>query len=300
MHLGELYCRVVRRIDAHGTWEPARWLWPGDCGPFIRGVFHPESSLAKLFGYEVSVVNGGLSDMDFVTAGVHRVRAQGSVGLATGLDDLMSVGGSLSYLTDGSENLVLLTRHGTWWEVADVQDVREQIRSHISTFPPTWIVVTRVLVATAAVGGLSSESTAGFTVSAEAGGPLRITPSANAVAGAAGSQAAVVHLALEPNLSPLPRGQVPSSDYAFTPIFSGAYRIRKAFLGAAGRPEFVEAEYQGSGVRWINALMRLLLPRKRYLAEADVADVPAEDLFEELSPSAIEAELDEVAADRVT
>jgi hypothetical protein len=294
MGVPEEYCRAVRVMGWHGYWEPNRWIWPGDCGPIIDGVFRRETSLARRYRYQAPVRFGGPAEMDLVTTRVDSTQIQGAALFPTVLDALLSAGGSFTYATQGGGQLLMLLTQGTWWDVDDIQDVRELIKSNITVFDPSWVVVTRVLVTTGGVIGLTSTRTTGFTVAAKVGGPLSLEPIANASIGIGGGQEVSVNKVLQPRSPTLPDGQMPTSANAYTPIFSGAYGIRKRYGGRVGRPEFVSTDYKGaaarSAARLVNAVGHVLFRSRHYLTQAEVANVPADELLVEWTPELVDAE----------
>lgn len=302
--LDEAYCTAVRKAGSHGTWQPETWIWPGTTGLFRRGVFCEEGFLdPKDWDYEVKYTEAPAQLIE--TSGANSADLGFGADVKDPLGALVSAGGELSFEVQGSNEVLLLTRPGWWWEIVDVEGLLEKVRGALGEWPISKTIITSVFETPSAVAGISSRSTSAFVVRADAQGVPHL-----AIRAGAGARAELTSLNSARrvfDLSPKGDGQAPAPDDApdsrrhltYTPLFRRGYRVGRRFWDLFGRKQLTTLDGDPVYGRIARSEPEDLLFESAQAAMTleEAREIPVRDLFEEVTPEVLS---EEVAAELAT
>jgi hypothetical protein len=238
-YLDEIYCAAMRQLGSHGTWEPEKWLWPGDTGLFRRGVFTRLDRLPEDWKLDIH-----WTDAPAQTFGLDEAweREDAVKGGASDLFEVLSASGEFERKVSGADELVFLARRGRWWSIRNVKMVLERIQQELEQWRIAETLICSVFETPSAAIALSSRSTGAFVVRVEANGVPHIGVRArgSVQTGRTSLRQSRRPMQLPPKqadgqCAPEDATHQERSAFAYTPLFGDGYRIAKRWWDLFGR-----------------------------------------------------------------
>jgi hypothetical protein len=255
---------------------------------------------AAVWGYRLEV-SANQSEI-FGTTGVTSAEIAGGGSVADPLNALKA-GAELAYGVSGANQVLFITPPGFLWEIVDVQDLQERIRSELANWDLGAMVVCSVIETPQGVVGISSRSTTSFLVSGDAGGPVHIGVTARGkVRGKLVSQMGYGRVfPLVPKVKKYPKPSSSSTSkqrkrVAYSPLFRDAFRVSSDILTKCGirnrRLVTVDGKLIHKRIERSEREDRVYDRRDAEMSLKDLQELPVSELFESVSPETLYGEFD--------
>lgn len=292
-------------IGSYGTWEPDRWIWPGATGTWRNHIFSPEHTLDPVeWGYRLKCAKG--IPQDFATAGIGSAEIGGGGGVSDPLQALAAKA-EISFSVSRANQVLFWTAAGYWWEIIDVPDLKEKIRSELGKWDLGAMVICSVFETPQGVVGISSRSTSSFVVSGNVSGPIHIGVKAKGGGQGRLSRQRGFRRAfpLEPKTEryPKPKANSTSSErqrVGYSPLFRDAFRVSSDLLTRFGIRNRRLVTLDGTPLhrRIVRSEPedRVYDRRNAEMSLKEAKDLPISELFEWVSPQDLSKEFDAEAS----
>jgi len=226
-------------LGSYGIWEPDRWIWPGNYGTWRHNIFSPEHLLDPTdWGFRLTHTKGTVGM--FSTDGVGSAEIGGKAAVQD-LSGALGAGAEVSFGVSGAKQVLVWMGDGYWWEIEDLSDLKEKIRSELGRWDLGAMVVPSVFETRQGVIGISSRSTTEFVVQGNADGPVHLAAKAKAATGFKLSRhrghRRIFPLEAKAARYPAPRQNAKSADrrrVAYSPFFRDAFRVSPEILARFG------------------------------------------------------------------